>query len=120
MGFPWRQILGVAKTVGNIFLPGVVMDAVDRIEDTVITMKAEGKAGWTGAEKQQQALGLILDGIVVAEGIAKKDLIHDPAIAQAGARAIDAAVAAQKAVAELQYVVALVKAARVPETEATD
>jgi len=112
MGFPWRQILGVGKTLSNIFLPGIVSDAIDRIEDTVIGFVQEGKAGWGGVEKQQKALELILDGIVVAEGIAKKDLLDNPTVDAAGRRAIDAVVAAKKAVAEFKATVELVKQAK--------
>lgn len=112
MGFPWRQILGVGKTISNIFLPGIVSEAIDRIEDTVIAFKAEGKTGWASVEKQQKALELILDGIVVAEGIAKKDLLDNPTVDAAGRRAIDAMVSSKKALAEFKATVELVKSAK--------
>lgn len=112
MGFPWRKILKIGKTAGQIFLPDIVNDAIDRIEDKVIEMKSEGKQGWSGPEKQGEALQVILDGIIVAEGIANRDLLHDPVIEAAGKRAIDAVVEAKKALAELQAAVNLVKASK--------
>lgn len=115
MGFPWRRILTGAKLAGKVFLPGIVSDAIDRIEDTVVEMKAEGKAGWSNPEKQEKALGVALDAIVAVEGTLNRDLLDDPVVEAAGKRAIDAGVAFKKAVAEFQAAVALAKSAKVQD-----
>jgi hypothetical protein len=115
MGIPWRKILTGAKLAGKFFLPGVVSDAIDRIEDTVIEMKAEGKAGWSNPEKQQKALGVALDGLIAVEGALNRDLLDNPVVEAAGKRAIDAGVAFKQAVAEVQAAIELAKSAKVQD-----
>jgi hypothetical protein len=108
----WRKVLQVGKNVGQMFLPKAVSDAIDAIEDNVEVMREGGKAGWTGAEKQDAALDTVLQGVAVAEGLSGKDLLHDPTVAAAGRRAIDAAHAAKVAAAEFASAIATFKAAR--------
>lgn len=112
MKINWRRVLKTGLDVGKFFLPGAVSEAIDRVEEAVETMRAGGKAGWSGPEKQQAALSAVLDGVVIAEGLTKQDLLDNDAVTAAGRRAIDAAVAAKQTAAEFQSVIAAFKAAR--------
>jgi hypothetical protein len=110
----WRKVLGVAKNVGQMFLPEVVSNAIDAIEDNVSVMKKDGKQGWDGEQKQAAALDTLLQSVAVAEGLSGQDLFHDPTVLAAGKKAIDATHAAKVAVAEFAQTVATFKASKNP------
>jgi hypothetical protein len=116
----WRKVLDVGTSIGQMFLPKAVSDAIDQVEDNVETLIAGGKAGWSGPEKQAAALDTLLQGVVIAEGLKGEDLLHDPTVAAAGQRAIDATHAAKEAVAEFKAAIDTFKAARIPPVAAAE
>lgn len=109
----WRKLLGVVKQVGTLFLPDLVSDAIDRVEDNVSEMRKGGRQGWDGAEKQTAALEAVLNGLVIAEGLSDKDLLNDATVRAAGVKAIDAVHASKVALAELKEAVDLFRASKV-------
>lgn len=110
MKINWKAVLLGAKSFGQMFLPAAVSNAIDNIEAQVEVMKAGGKAGWSGPEKQQAALEATLQAVAAYEGLTEKDALNDEAVATAGRKLIDATVAQKHALAEFTEAVKAFKA----------
>jgi hypothetical protein len=118
MGFPWKKVITGGKLFAQLFLPGVVSKAIDEIEEQVEIMRAGGKSGWSGPEKQNAALQSVLQAVAAYEGVAGADVLNDASVAAAGRKLIDASHAQKVALAEFAEAVRLVKASKNPTTPA--
>lgn len=119
MKINWRKVLKTGLDVGQSFLPRVVSDAIDAIEDNVATMADDGLLGWDGPQKRLAAIDTVLKSVAVAEGVSKRDLVDDAAVAAATQQAIDAAHAHKVALADLTAAIRAFKAARVAAPDGT-
>lgn len=100
MGVPWKKLLGAAKAVGSIFLPGIVMTSINAIEENVGDLM-------TGADKKTAVLGIAANTVSTIEGALEKDVVNDAAVVSATGNFIDAYVA-------LMNAIAAAKAAKLP------
>lgn len=97
----WRQLLTTIKGIGQAFLPSVVSDLVDTIEDQVTDLVSEGKKGWSGPEKHAKVLETFLNSLLVYEGLKNEDVFNNEVIRTSGSKLINAVHAQKEATAEI-------------------
>jgi hypothetical protein len=93
MKLQWRKILTVAGQIGlNViqgFLPSAISDVIDQVEDQATALIKSGQGGWSGPEKQSQALEIMLKLLAVKEGLDDGVIRTHPKIEAVGRELID-------------------------------
>lgn len=98
MKFSWLTVARVGANVMNTIVPGVA--AVESLAEQLATV--------TGDQKKQAIVNMVKDSVLVAEGLAQKDLDLEPDLSAAVGGIVDAVVHLHNIVAQHKAVVAAI------------
>lgn len=104
MGVPWKKIFGFGKVAASIFLPAIVVQSIDAIEEAAGELK--------GPDKKAAVLKMATAAVQGIEGAADKDVVNDAKVLEAASLVIDTTVAAKNAEALMRQAIAAAIAAK--------
>ncbi len=105
MGVSWKKIFGFGKVAASIFLPAIVTQSIEAIE--------EAAGGLKGPQKKDAVIAMATAAVKGIEGAIDKDVVNDPKVIEATSKFIDSYVAARNAEALLREAISAAKAAKV-------